>query len=327
MDFVITWVDDSDPEWKEQFYKHSKHTLNDKREERFRSWDNFHYWFRGVEKFAPWVDKVHFVTWGHTPSWMNVDHPKLNIVEHSDFIPEQYLPTFNTRTIELNLHRIEELSEEYVLFNDDVFLIDQVYEDMFFVNGKPCDMSVIMPFGISEYSKTILNDLLVVNKHFNIKESFKKKLSNWINIKYGKFNFSNLFFLLFFKSHSLVFRNFHLALPSRKETLSLLWELEYGVMHKSSNSTFRNYDTVNNYVQRYWDLTTNKFHPINIEKIGRSFKANSENIEELLKFIRCQKRPIVCVNDDVSFKDFEIIKNEINQVFENLLPEKSKFEL
>lgn len=40
----------------------------DIREERYRDWDNLQYWFRGVEKFAPWVRKIHFVTWGHLRS-------------------------------------------------------------------------------------------------------------------------------------------------------------------------------------------------------------------------------------------------------------------
>lgn len=327
MDFVITWVDDNDPEWREEFLKYSKDTSNDNREERFRSWDNFHYWFRAVEKFAPWVNKVHFVTWGHVPSWLNVDHPKLNIVKHSDFIPEEYLPTFNTRTIELNLHRIEELSDEYVLFNDDVFLIDHVEENMFFVDGKPCDMPILSPFSITEYSKTILNDLIVINKHFNINNAFSETPSNWINFKYGKFIFSNLFFLLFFKSHHSVFRDFHIALPSRKKTLALLWEVEHEVMHKSSNNTFRDIDTVNNYVQRYWDLASNNFHPTNIDKIGGFFNVNSDNVEEVSEFIIGQKKPILCVNDTVLFENFEFIKEEINQAFENILSEKSEFEL
>lgn len=28
----------------------------------YREWGTFKYWFRGVEKFAPWVNKVYLVT-------------------------------------------------------------------------------------------------------------------------------------------------------------------------------------------------------------------------------------------------------------------------
>ena len=57
----------------------------DNRNVRFRDWDNMQYWFRAVEKFAPWVNKIHFVTYGHLPKWLNINNPKLNIAKHSDF--------------------------------------------------------------------------------------------------------------------------------------------------------------------------------------------------------------------------------------------------
>ncbi|MBQ6357217.1 MAG: capsule biosynthesis protein CapK, partial [Solobacterium sp.] len=38
---------------------------------RFKDWGLFKYWFRGVEKFAPWVNKIYFITWGHVPTWLD----------------------------------------------------------------------------------------------------------------------------------------------------------------------------------------------------------------------------------------------------------------
>ena len=116
IDFVITWVDDSDLEWREEKAKFSG---EDTRESKYRDWGLLKYWFRGVEKFAPWVNRVHFVTYGHIPEWLNTECPKLNIVKHDDFIPKEYLPTFSSHTIELNLHRIPGLMEHFSYFNDD----------------------------------------------------------------------------------------------------------------------------------------------------------------------------------------------------------------
>ena len=68
IDFVITWVDGNDLEWKREKAARMRHTdmdisVNaDDRKERYRDWDNLRYWFRGMEKYAPWVRKVHFVT-------------------------------------------------------------------------------------------------------------------------------------------------------------------------------------------------------------------------------------------------------------------------
>lgn len=65
------------------------------------------YWFRGVEKYAPWVHKIYFVTCGQKPDWLNENHDKLVLVNHEDYIPHEYLPTFSSHTIELNFHRIK----------------------------------------------------------------------------------------------------------------------------------------------------------------------------------------------------------------------------
>lgn len=92
IDFVITWVDGNDPDWQKQKMEYSMQPdlsqKQDDRKERYRDWDLLRYWFRGVERFAPWVRRIHFVTWGHLPSWLNKEHPKLNIVNHKDFIPK-----------------------------------------------------------------------------------------------------------------------------------------------------------------------------------------------------------------------------------------------
>lgn len=107
IDFVIPWVNGNDPEWIKEKSNFEKQSEGDRRDIRFRDWDNLRYWFRAVEAYAPWVNRIHFITWGHLPEWLNTAHPKLNIVTHQDYIPQAYLPTFNSHTIELNMHRIQ----------------------------------------------------------------------------------------------------------------------------------------------------------------------------------------------------------------------------
>ena len=129
IDFIITWVDGNDQVWQEEKAKYSGKTTGDDRAKRYRDWEFLQYWFRGIEQCAPWVNKIHFVTCGHLPLWLNTEHPKLNIVNHKDYIPEQYLPTFSCRPIELNLHRIPGLSDNFVYFNDDMFLFQPVKQE------------------------------------------------------------------------------------------------------------------------------------------------------------------------------------------------------
>ena len=95
-----------------------------------------------LKNFAPWVNHIYFVTWGHIPSWLNTDHPKLTVVKHEDYIPKQYLPTFSSHPIELNMHRIRGLSEQFVYFNDDTFIINKMEPEDFFRNGLPRDYCI-----------------------------------------------------------------------------------------------------------------------------------------------------------------------------------------
>ena len=136
IDFVVLWVDGNDPAW---LAERARYDLTSKDGSNsvvgYRDWGMMRYWFRGVEKFAPWVNHIYFVTCGHYPQWLNLHHPKLTLVKHSDFIPNEYLPTFNSNTILLNIHRIKGLCERFVIFNDDMFLTAPVRDTDFFKNG------------------------------------------------------------------------------------------------------------------------------------------------------------------------------------------------
>ena len=63
IDFVVTWVDGNDPEWLQERAQYMPMRLDTgNAKNRFRDWGLMKYWFRGVEKFAPWVNHVYFVT-------------------------------------------------------------------------------------------------------------------------------------------------------------------------------------------------------------------------------------------------------------------------
>ena len=186
IDFVITWVDGNDKNWiKERALYLGE--FGDKRNVRYRDWDLLRYWFRGVEKFAPWVNKIHFVTYGHLPEWLNTNHPNLNIVKHEDFIPKQYLPTFNSHTIELNFHRIKGLSEKFVYFNDDMYLINKSNPEDFFRNNLPCDAAVLGCICPQDdvVSNVIFNNVVILNKYFVKTDLTIKKWNYVLNLNYA----------------------------------------------------------------------------------------------------------------------------------------------
>ena len=110
IDFVVLWVDGTDPQWQqERILFCPENSDNGSSENRYRDWGLMKYWFRCVEKYAPWVHRIFFVTNGQIPEWLNIEHPKLRLVKHKDYIPQKYLPTFNSNVIELWLHHIPDL--------------------------------------------------------------------------------------------------------------------------------------------------------------------------------------------------------------------------
>ncbi len=146
IDFVITWVDMDDPKWKAEFAQYSQKgagSRNGVSEARFRDYGLLRYCARGVEMFAPWVRKIHFVTCGQKPEWLDAGNPKINLVNHKDIIPAQFLPTYNSVVIERYMHKIPGLAEHFVYFNDDFFIINNVSRERFFRNGLPCDIAAM----------------------------------------------------------------------------------------------------------------------------------------------------------------------------------------
>ena len=185
IDIVLPWVDQADQAWRTEKDKYDPH--KDKSasgEARFRDMDNLQYVFRGIEKFMPWVHKIYFVTWGHLPKWLNTDATKLEIVNHKDYIPQEYLPTFNSNVLDLNMFRIKGLEEQYLTVNDDTFVIESTSPEDFFINGFPCDMACISPQPIARdvIMNVEINNLEIINDHFSINDIILNK-KKWINFK------------------------------------------------------------------------------------------------------------------------------------------------
>lgn len=325
IDFVIPWVDGSDPKWikEKNFYYGRMAAGEDGRNIRFRDWDTLKYWFRGVEKFAPWVNKIHFITWGHLPSWLDMEHPKLHIVNHKDYIPEEYLPTFSSHTIELNMHRIHELSEQFVYFNDDIFILKPLKEEDFFVNGLPCDLCVanaITP-RLGEFSSILLQTTSYINKHFDKKQNIKRNFKKWFSPKYGKLLIRNLCLTPW--TYYTGFYNPHLAVAYNKSTLELVWREEPEILHETCSHRFRNDSDVNQYIFRYWRLCEGEFVP---HKIMGSYANMGADNTKIINTIRRQSVKLYCINDKDNEAEFETERKKLQEAFESIFPEKSRFE-
>ena len=332
IDFVITWVDGNDPAWqaeKDRVVQESgQERKTDRRKERYRDWDNLQYWFRGVEQYAPWVRKIHFVTWGHLPEWLNTDHPKLNIVRHEDFIPDEFRPTFNSHTIEWNFHRISDLSENFLYFNDDMFILKNIAPTDFFRNGYPVDMLALQPDVANVDNEVMpyiyLNNTMLLAKYFDKRTNMKKQPGAYFHIGYPPMYFLyNMLELAFPRFTG--FYTVHGPSPLKKTTYDRLWELEPELLKNVCGHTFRHKDDVSQYVLREYQKLQGEFVPCNVRKLCGYFDVGDHN-EKLIRSIIGHKSPVICINDSNHKIDFEKAKKEINSALEQSLNRKSSFE-
>lgn len=325
IDFVLTWVDGSDPQWQEQYMKY-KGDLNINFAH-YRDWNTLKYWFRAVEKYAPWVHKIHFVTCGQIPNWMNANHEKLHLVNHKDYIPEKYLPVFSANPIELNLHRIEGLAEQFVYFNDDTFITAPVKETDFFVKGKPCDSALLaslIPSVKNEVITYILfNDLLLINANFNKKMMIRKNVRKWLSVYYGKYILKNLYYLPIGKFSGFV--NPHLPNSFLKSTYFDVWEKEYEYLYAVSKNKFRTKADVNQYLMRYWQLAKGDFAPRS-PKVGVTLSLG-QDLGLFAQLLTNKTYKLVCINDDPNIDNIEIFTKRLIKIFEAEFSEKCSYEI
>jgi hypothetical protein len=324
IDFVIPWVDGNDPEWQKDKAKYKGSPTSDSSISRYRDWDNLQYLFRGIETFTPWVNRIHFVTYGHLPKWLNTDNPKLNIVNHRDFIPNEYLPVFSCRPIELNIHRIPGLSEHFVYLNDDIFFLKPIAREYFFRNGLPCDtaaLTVIQPTE-NTIDIPIWNMIHIINQHFSKSDLLKKNFGKWINLKYKKQLIRTLCLLPFgfipgiYRAHG----------PSSytKRVFETVWNEEPDILKQTCSHKFRETSDVTHYLFKMWQICTGEFTPRYDKCMAINLTYSPKYIEDL---ILKRKYPIICLNDRVEVEHFDEVKNHLQKLFDTILPEKSSFEL
>lgn len=333
IDVILPWVDATDPAWCELREKYSKGLEkiqnNSNSITRFESWESLKYVLRGIEECMPWINKVFLVTCGQVPSFLKLDCTKLQVVDHKDYIPQEYLPTFNSNTIEINYHRIHELSENFILFNDDSFPLQPIRETYYFKNNCVCDEAVeraLCP-NLQELDSHVnmyraVNMMIIINKYFSKRKVQRKNWWKWYNPAYGKRLMRTVAL-----SHYYDFDYFsipHMAAAMKKSVIEKIWELEPEAMDLSSRNKFRNYSDISQYIFRFWKLCEGDFYPRRTK--GLYVNITDENCVEIANMIRNRVHQMISINEADELKDFKKVRNIINEALLNIYPEKSIFE-
>ena len=336
IDFVLMWVDGTDPRWlarKRECAAAEAGQSSDadaNGECRYREMGLLRYWFRGVERFAPWVGRIFLVTDGQKPDWLDETHPKLCLTDHRDFMPSKYLPSFQSSSIEINLHRIRGLSETFVLFNDDMFLLRPCAPGCFFRGGLPvlpCDLGIPNWLGPSRASRIVVNNCGILRHCLDVNRLVRRNFPKFLDVRALGWGRAAKNLLSFAVNRTVIQGCFgHLALPHLKSTFEAVWGARPGIMDRTSSHRFRHDDDVNQWFLSSWNLVTGRFHPANEKRMGGCIGLREETLETACEGIVRHRWPQICLNDTGHLADPRKCFGRLAEAFDSILPEKSSFE-
>ena len=173
-------------------------------------------------------------------------------------------------------------------------------------------------------SHIMLNNSLVLAKHFDKRDNVKKQPRAYFKLGYPLLYFGyNLLELTFPRFTG--FYSVHGPYALCKQTYREVWEKEEQVLKKTMASKFRSQEDVNLYLFREWQKLSGNFTPMNVHKDLAYFNVG-EHDAKMLKTIRNQKRKFICINDGNTPLDFDWTKNQLQNAFNCILPVQSSFE-
>jgi hypothetical protein len=134
-DVVYTWVDPTEASYINAYRQLFKSSIRHPIKRRYCS---LKYSLRSINKYGTCLGKIFIVvSHGQRPTWLNTKHPSIKIIDDDTiFENKQNLPCFNSNAIECQLHKIPGLSDQFLYFNDDTYLGNQLeYSDVIDANG------------------------------------------------------------------------------------------------------------------------------------------------------------------------------------------------
>lgn len=142
IDMVYLWCDGNDPEFiKRKEYYQSNGAVKDVTkitgDVRFYDNEELKYSLRSLEMYAPWINHVYIVTDRQVPKWLDTSYEKVTVIDHSQIMPNECIPCFNSNVIEYYLANIPELNDKFLYGNDDCFFGNFVVPADFFDGNKP----------------------------------------------------------------------------------------------------------------------------------------------------------------------------------------------
>ena len=295
IDFVIPFLNPESTSWQAEFSRYKEQT-GIKGANRFRDCGTMKYVLRGIESNCPWVNKVHIILFDESmvPDWLNTHSSKLHIVYHRDYIPSQFLPTFSSSVLEMFIHRIPGLANNFIYSCDDMLILKPLSNDYFFKDNRP-----VSPLG-------------------TLQPGYLNEIDDWCKIENNNYRLeSKLIGKVVRCDHP------HYQIPLTKTFIMFIWSIfEKEFMEGLSHSKFRN-----KYENQIWifddlqRLIKHAITDINIFSNAKYYWCNNGD------FSCFSGKNIVCFNDTDYVTNYSEVKKQFINYMEHVLPVKSSFEL
>lgn len=250
VDVVITWVDGSDPRLAAK-REQALHQVPDSGNigglpTYYASNNEIRYCVLSILKFAPFVRNIFIVTDGQDPDLygdVRAHFPErmdsIKIVDHQEIFKgyEDVLPTFNSTSIETMLWRIPGLSENFVYFNDDLFLVREILPEEWFIKNRPVLRG---KWCLAPFKKLLSNRLKrAYNKIWRRRSQYTPRFSFYL----GQWNAASLLGMRF-----RYFFNCHTPHPFSRSRFENFFATHQEILQKNISFRFRN--------QAQYNLTT-----------------------------------------------------------------------
>lgn len=275
-DVVVPYVNPNDEKWINLYDEYKKEGSETYKDKRFRDTSFLKYVLKSIIDNLPHHRYIYLVVQSKSqvPDW--ITDKSIKVITHSQFIPNEFLPTFNCNTIEMFMHRIPNLSEYFVYFNDDTILNKRIKREELFKNGA-CNLKSIPlteDVGKNTWYNCLLNNTRVVNHLLNIEED---------DTIWHKFP--------------------HTITPLMKSKCEELFEkIKYEIYH--SITRFRDIKNFNQHLYAYYIEKTQK--SINFEGDITVDYVNLHRCTE--DFLKSANAITLCINDCVKIDEKRIMK-------------------
>ena len=302
IDAVITWVDGSKPDYQRKLKEYL--TDNNTLKRQYFQANEINLCVASIVKYAPFIRKIFIVTDKQRPNLDSIKHlvtlDKVEIIDHEEIFRENKdcLPTFNIRSIDALLFKIKNLSDKFIYFNDDMFLVKETSQEDWFINNK----AVLTGVWAKTYNKQVIKTISHrIKKFLNVRPSFNAAQSKAANIV---------------GFHDRYFKSYHCGRPQIKSVIKSFYDTNPERLKNQIRYKFRDGRQYMPYSlcwhllikkNLYVESSTNRLVEITKSKI-----LSAKKLENILIGIDSKA--------DVKFlniQDLNIATQETQQVFQN----------